>query len=113
MYINFEYENGGNPYIAKTEKELFRMVKKYILEQIGEHSFRVIAPATYWTVHTGGKMTDYTKAQTALREFAIDWQHNFPNMDYDWSDVCYYGNFFYEYGKKYGLLREFHENAIC
>lgn len=113
MYINFEYENGGNPYVAKTADDLFRMVKKYVLEQIGEQSFRVVAPAEYWTVHTGKKLTVYKKAQTALRDFAIEWQNRFSDMVYSWSDICFWDNFFLEYGKKYGLLKEFRENGIC
>lgn len=29
MWVLFEYENGGNPYIAKTEEEKDRILKKY------------------------------------------------------------------------------------
>ena len=29
MYTLFRYENGSNPYIAKNEKEVERMKKKY------------------------------------------------------------------------------------
>ena len=28
-WVLFRYENGGNPYIAKTEKEVKRMLNKY------------------------------------------------------------------------------------
>lgn len=28
-WVLFKYENGGNPYIAKTEKEMKRILKKY------------------------------------------------------------------------------------
>ena len=29
MWVLFEYENGGNPYIAKTEEEKQKMLDKY------------------------------------------------------------------------------------
>lgn len=32
-----KFENGSNPYICKTEKELNKMKKKYDLELIKEH----------------------------------------------------------------------------
>lgn len=112
MYINFEFKNGGNPYIAKTDKELFRMVKKYILEQTGEKSFRVICPAEYWST-TGRELTSRDKGKTALREFAALWSINFSDYNYSWCDLYDWSEFFAEYGKKYGLLREFRENAIC
>lgn len=30
MFYHFEYTSGGNPYIAKTEKERDRIIKKHI-----------------------------------------------------------------------------------
>lgn len=30
-----------------------------------------------------------------------------------WSDLATWGEFFAKYGKRYGLMREFHENGIC
>lgn len=37
----FKYENGGNPYIAKTEKEKNRILRKYKgnIEKIDENNY--------------------------------------------------------------------------
>lgn len=37
----FKYQNGGNPYIAKTEKEKNRILNKYKenIEKIGENTY--------------------------------------------------------------------------
>lgn len=56
----------------------------------------------------------YTDRKEFVRDHAIDWQHA-CSLSADWS----YGEFaiiegeFERLGKQYGLMREFHENAIC
>ena len=55
----------------------------------------------------------YQKRQSQLREQAIDWQMKFSDgevMYYtDLAEACEY---FRYWGKRFGLLREFRENAI-
>ena len=111
MRINFSFADGTNPYIAKDNKTLWKMVQKYYLEQTGNTSFNVIGKATVWTVNRS--LTDYQKKQTLLREFAIDWQASWTDFCYSYSEISDWYYFFEEYGKKYGLLREFRENCIC
>lgn len=113
MYIHFSYYDGSNPYIAMHGAELFRMVKKYQLDQVAENAFKVVDTVHYWTVHTGRKLTSYEKAQAALRDFAQIWQGSAYMFNYSWGELCDWAGFFEEYGRKYGLLREFRENGIC
>lgn len=94
----------SNPYVTKTNKEFFRMVCKYDLEQISEMSFCVCSERHLKT---------YAERKNALRDFAIMWQRMFSEMTYYWSDIAEWSNFFEEYGKRYGLLTEFRENGIC
>lgn len=54
----------------------------------------------------------YRRRKNALRVEAIEWQMNFENQVYSWGDIADWGDYFYTYGKRYGLLREFRENAI-
>lgn len=44
---------------------------------------------------------------------AVNWSLDFNNNVYYWSDLTYYSMYFHKQGKRYGLLKEFHENAIC
>lgn len=112
MFVHFTFEDGSNPFISTTNKKLFEMVTKYCLEQTGKDSFHVTGRAVLWTVHVGKQFSDYQRKQALLRNFAIEWQFHF--CDYSWyqSEVNAWADFFREYGKKYGLLREFEENAI-
>ena len=55
----------------------------------------------------------YRYRQAKLREEAIEWQFTFSEgaVMY-WSDIAEWGDYFAKYGKRFGLLREFRENAI-
>lgn len=58
-------------------------------------------------------MSKYYEKQAEIREQAIEWQNDFGNHNYSWGELAYYSDYFYKYGKRYGLLREFKENGIC
>lgn len=56
----------------------------------------------------------YAEKKSCLRDLAIDFQHT--TIDFDsmsWWAAAEIENFFDTMGKRYGLLREFRENAIC
>lgn len=55
----------------------------------------------------------YQKRQNQLREQAIEWQMKFSDGEVMyWSDIVEAGDYFRYWGKRFGLLREFRENAI-
>ena len=64
-----------------------------------------------WTVKP--KVTTYEKRKALLRDLAIQWQYEFSEEPWDFWDSFKCEQFFEKYGKRYGLLREFRENAIC
>ena len=105
MYIHFKYKNGSNPYISTTDGTLFKMICKYHLEREFDTGFIVHEKREPYK-------KSYKNLQNILREFAIDWQSDFPRFTYSWGSLADWGGFFEEYGKKYGLLREFRENGI-
>lgn len=112
MYIHFEYKDGSNPYISTTNKNLFKMVCKYYLTQKSKRAFEVEGKSEIWTSNPNKKMSAYQKRRFHLEEFAKQWQYDFADMRYTWDDMFFWGSFFEEYGKKYGLLREFRKNGI-
>jgi len=62
----------------------------------------------YFKIH--GK--DYQSRKESLRTLAIDWSHaDIEGISY--SEIALIGDWFYKNGKRYGLLTEFIENAIC
>nr|DAY92965.1 MAG TPA: hypothetical protein [Caudoviricetes sp.] len=57
-------------------------------------------------------MTRYQKNKEEVRLFAIDWQADFNNHNYSYSELAIFQDMFFRLGRKYGLLREFRENGI-
>ena len=110
MFVHFTFADGSNPYICTSGKRLFHMIKKYYLEQTDSSSFNVLGNAQLLTA--GKKLSAYQANQAILRDFAVEWQYNFQNFDLSMSECAEWADFFREYGKKYGLLREFEENGI-
>lgn len=54
----------------------------------------------------------YQEGKEEARQIAIDWQLNFENTNYSYGELFEFGNYFYKLGRRYGLLKEFRENAI-
>lgn len=57
-------------------------------------------------------MSYYEKKKEDIREQAKEWQHSFCEKNYSYGEITEFTSYFYKYGKKYGLLKEFRENAI-
>lgn len=57
-------------------------------------------------------MTNYEKRKASAREKAIDWQNDFTNHNYSYGELAAAGEKFTKLAKRYGLVREFRENAI-
>ena len=57
-------------------------------------------------------MNNYQKRKETARQKAIDWQSAASEQNLSYGELAEIGNFFYKLGKRFGLLREFRENAI-
>lgn len=57
-------------------------------------------------------MNNYQKRKEAARQKAIDWQLNDSDYPYSYEGWAIISDYFYKLGKRFGLLREFRENAI-
>ena len=57
-------------------------------------------------------MKTYQEKKAEARQLAINWQNDFQNHQYYWSELAYYTDYFTRLGKRYGLLEEFRENGI-
>ena len=55
----------------------------------------------------------YSDGKAKARAEAIAWQSEFFNSNHYMSEYAWWGDYFEKLGKRYGLLREFRENAIC
>ena len=58
-----------------------------------------------------GKTYQERKAYT--EELAKDWQYNYNDFSWSYGELAIVCDFFEKMGKRYGLLKEFKENAIC
>ena len=57
-------------------------------------------------------MSKYQKRKEQIRQEAIDWQNNFEKNKYFYSDLVFHQDYFTRLAKRYGLVKEFRENAI-
>ena len=57
-------------------------------------------------------LNKYKEKKEKVRKEAIEWQNEFAYHNYSDSELAYYQNYFENKGKRYGLIREFKENAI-
>lgn len=57
-------------------------------------------------------MNAYQKAKARARDMAVEWQSDFCNHNYSYGELAYYGEYFERLARRYGLVREFKENAI-
>lgn len=55
----------------------------------------------------------YQERKASLEDLAIEFSNNFASLSWSWGEIAEITNYFYENGKRYGLLKEFKENAIC
>lgn len=118
MFMHFEFKDGSNPYIAKTNKALFYMLTHYDCEQVEEDMF--VVNGSYYQHHIltpfpySMHRTYYETKKEQVIDIAIDWQNSFSNgISYHYSTLADWQGFFEEYGRRYGLLTEFRENGIC
>ena len=64
-------------------------------------------------LHTRGQ--SYAARKADLRDKAMDYTRLYTEygVDISWGESAIFSDFFSRYGKRYGLLEEFRENAIC
>ena len=51
--------------------------------------------------------------QNSLRNLAIEWSYLRDDSTLSWLEISIINQWFEKNGRRYGLLREFRENAIC
>lgn len=54
----------------------------------------------------------YKQRKAAARDTAIQWQTEFINHCYSYDELCAIQSIFEALARRYGLLKEFRENAI-
>lgn len=57
-------------------------------------------------------MNKYQKGKATARAAAIDWQLDFCNHSYSYAELFDFQVHFTRLARRYGLIREFKENAI-
>lgn len=55
---------------------------------------------------------NYQKAKEEARNEAMEWQSDFANHDYSQGELAFYSAYFEKKARRYGLMKEFRENAI-
>ena len=58
------------------------------------------------------KVSSYSARKEAARAKAIEWQEWFATTSMSWGELADWQAYFTRLAKRYGLVREFKENAI-
>ena len=66
---------------------------------------------SFISFHAYGKT--YDERKESVRNAALDYQSACSEYCFSYSELAWIGAWFEHMGRKYGLLREFRENAIC
>ena len=113
MYAHFTFKDHSNPYIATTNESLYFMFRTYDVEFDPNPNQTIDNFIVHGTIPEAKRARTYREARNLVRSIAIEWQSNFCNHNYSWGELADWSSFFTQYGKRYGLLREFRENGIC
>lgn len=103
MLYHFEFLSGGNPYISLNDNNFMMMFRKYNIE--------TIKPGFYM-VHGLNKDKSYNAMKEKTRRLAIEYQTAFSEVAMSLYEMQHFQNVFETLGSRYGLIREFRENAI-
>jgi hypothetical protein len=57
-------------------------------------------------------MNKYRRAKKRARDKAVEWQNDFCNHNYSYGELVYWQDYFESLARRYGLVKEFRENAI-
>lgn len=107
MFVNIEFANGSNPYIATEDWKLFQIAKRCDLSAIRG------SVSSFEAIERTRKAAGYAEIKQAVRDLAVAWSDGFGCWYLSWGELADWGAFFEKYGRRYGLLSEFRENAIC
>ena len=58
-------------------------------------------------------MKTYAERKEEIRNEAIEYQMSWQDHCYSYEGIIIMAEYFERMGRRYGLLREFRENAIC
>ena len=104
LYLAYKDENGQALAGVYNDCELFGLLFNPLREQLLVFSLNSIHGKTY------------AEKKENLRNKAIDFQlinSEISGGGLSWGEYAAVTNFFETYGRRFGLLREFRENAIC
>ena len=105
LFIHMTFADCSNPCIITTYQKLFRLICKYDYEDFDGSTI-------YYARERKHKPKSYREYKDILRNFAIAFSSSSDSY-LSWFELASIQGFFAIYGKKFGLLREVHENAIC
>lgn len=107
MHITFNFSKKygkTEPIDVHTISELFDVIRHYYVTFKSENVYMI---------EQLDINEDYESLKDKICTFAKVWQCSFDKCNYDYDALAFYQSFFEKYGKRYGLLNEFHENGIC
>lgn len=111
IFAHFRFSDGSNPYITTSYSALWGMIKKYDIEFFkgSIDNFEVFGKKQ---ILSARPLSKRDKEKFILKDFAFEWQRAIQDASPSLDTIISWQRFFEKYGKKYGCLREFKENAL-
>lgn len=92
----------------------------YFYSNWGEQGYKLWHEETFSPLCKNIKTLDfkisgktYKERKASLQDLAIDYSNNFASLSWSYGELAEIEKYFYNNGKRYGLLKEFKENCIC
>ena len=110
MY-SIEFVDGSNPWVGWHADSVYRWLRGF--ELVPKPTPDPFSVPTFTATERPRRLRTYVELKDAARDMAIDWQDVVAHQPMSYGTLAEWSDIFEELGRRYGLLREFHENAIC
>ena len=90
------------------EKQYLIKVNYSVVYEFRDYAGRVLSSQSGYDSYA--TFTVCAETEGEARQKAIEWQLDFNNHNYSYSELVFYGDYFFRLAKRYGLIKEFREN---
>ena len=111
--FSLDFSDCSNGYIGYHIGTAYKWMRCYELKPVIDPTGRGWV-LEFKASHRPRRLHTYAEMKDAARALAIDWQGYFTECGgVSYMELFAWQQLFNDLGRRYGLLREFHENGIC
>lgn len=112
--FSLDFSNCSNGYVGRSVGTLYKWLRGYDLAPVEDTTGNGRGWVLFFkATPRRRRLRTYAEMQDAARNLAIDWQDAATEWRMSYAECAAWGDLFTDLGRRYGLMREFHENGIC